>query len=366
MTELLPPYLSSALWFGAAACLILLLLVIFGYHLYQRSRFKAITTDGASVARLAARKEALQADVAELRDWLASHKAEQQKLEAERHKQELARVDLAQLEQQLVVKRNETQHMLARVAELDIVLEKRRQFHARLDAEIKSLEEQRQELAPMEKYAQDLRLELDQGRVRLAQIAQEEIRAQSLQTQAQVLRQELRELAQEIGPLREERAKLRQFIEQARQATAVKNEQLQDQKQQIRSLETRISTLELQKNSLESTAATARSQCDEIQARLNDLNQERLSLEKQAAECRLAAQSEQVQLEMLLQRREEHSSDVAALSARKALLERELELLREKIQPTTPVSEGDQTERNREKRRPVRLPSRGKFARPHI
>lgn len=366
MTGTLPPYLSSALWFGAAACLILLLLVIFGYHLYQRSRFKAIVQDGASVARLAARKESLEADVAELRDWLAVHKEEQQKLEAERRQQELARADLAQLEQHLAVKRDESQNMLARMAELDIALEKRRQFHLRLEAEIKSLEEQRQELAPMEKYAQDLRTELDQGRVRLAQMAQEEVRAQSLQTQVQVLRQELRELGQEIDPLREERAKLRQFIEQARHATAVKNEQLQDQKQQIRLLETQLSALELKKTSLESEISAAETRSAGVQSRLNDLESRRSDLEKQAAESRVAAQAEQVQLEMLLQRREEYTSEVAALSARRVLLERQLELLQEQPQPSAaPVEQPPAGKKPRQKRT-AKLPRKGQSARPHM
>lgn len=360
-----PPYLTSVLWFGAAACLILLLLVIFGYHLYQRSRFKAITGDGASVARLAARKETLEADVEELRAWIAEHKAEQEKLMSERRQQELARVDLAQLEEQLAAKRHESQNILGRMAELDIALEKRRQFHGRLEAEIKSLEEQRQELAPLEKYVQDLRSELDQGRVRLAQMAQEEVRVQALQTQAHVLRQELRELSQQIQPLRDEKAKLRQFLEQARHATAVKNEQLLDQKQQIRQIESQIAALELKKNELEKDVAKSQNSQTEITISLGNLRQECNDLKKQAAESRFAAQAEQAQLEMLLQRREELVSEIAALTGRNALLQRDMELLGQQLPPEAEAEEIQKPGRRR-KNKSTKLFRRHRSVRPMI
>lgn len=327
MNELPIPFLPTALWFMAAGCLVLLMLVVFGYHLYQRSRVKALARDAGGIASLAAKKETLAAEVAEMRSWLSSQRAEREKLEAERHQQELARVELAQLEKRLEDKKNESTALVARVADLDIGFEKRRQLHARLDAEIRSLEDQRAELVPMEKYAQELRVELDQGRARLAQLAQEEIRAQSLQTQAEILRREMAQLKQELEPLREEKTRLHQFIEQARHSAAVKNEQLLEQKKEQRALES--ANVELKKEQaalqkevrqLQEARATAASDLDGLQARIDQSK-------NSGEQLRQSVLAEQAQLELLIQRCGEKSLEIDAMTARKVVLERELEQL---------------------------------------
>lgn len=327
MNEMPIPFLPTALWFLAAGCLVLLMFVIFGYHLYQRSRIRALTEDTGNIATLAARKESLEAEVKELRAWLGSQRAEKEKLEAERHQQELARVELAQLEKRLEDKRNESTALVARVADLDIGFEKRRQLHARLDAEIRSLEEQRSELVPMEKYAQELRLELDQGRARLAQMAQEEIRTQSLQTQTEILRREITGLKEELEPLREEKLRLHQYIEQARHSAAVKNEQLLEQKKEQRVLETTNADLAKKHETLEAEVAKMNEAKEAAIAELANLegtiNQRKTSGEQ----LRQSVLAEQAQLEMLIQRCGEKSMELEAIVTRKAIVERELEKL---------------------------------------
>lgn len=337
------PFLPAALWLIASGCMILLMLVIFGYHVYQRGRLRALARDSASMAELAAHKDSLAAEVAEMRQWLAAHRGERLKLEAERHQQELARADMARLEETIAEKKREGQAIMTRMADLDLAFARRRQFHARLEGEIRALEAQREELEPMEKYVQELRLELDQGKMRLAQLAQEEVRAQSLQVQAQLLKREIAELRQALAPLREEREKLRHFVDQARHASAVKNEQLLEQKREMRAYEQQNAELAQKNAELTVAAADAQKRRGELAATLAELDEAVAARQRKGEDLRQAVFAEQTQLDILMQRREEKETEVAALASRKAALERELE-------KWTAASRANGTTRHRKRR----------------
>lgn len=360
------PFLPSVLWMLAAGSLILLLLVIFGYHVYQRGRMRAMGVDAADVATLAARKETLEAEVTELKRWLTEQKAERMKLEAERHQQELARADLARLEQRIAEKKQEDQAIMTRMADLDMAVARRRQFHSRLDAEIRSLEAQREELEPMEKYARELRLELEQGKARLAQLAQEEIRAQSLQTQAQFLKKEIAELTADIEPMREEREKLKRFVEQARHASAVKNEQLLEQKREVQIYERHIAELVQKQTELNNDFELAVSRHDEVAAALDEIEKTLATKQRAGEDLRQAVFAEQTQLDMLMQRREEKEAEVTTLAARKAMLELEATRLEKRLEESTLVLEPEIAQLPRKIRMPRKLPHGTMFRKPPV
>lgn len=324
------PFLPAALWIIAAGCLILLLIVVFGYHVYQRGRLRALVADAGHVAELAARKESLAAEIEEMREWLATQKNECLKLEAERHQQELVRADMARLERSLAEKREEGQAIMTRMADLDMAFARRRQFQARLEGEIRALEAQREELEPMEKYARELRMEIDQGKMRMAQLAQEEIRAQSLQTQAQMLKREIEELRETLAPLREERERLKQFVDQARHASAVKNEQLLEQKKEMQALERHNEELAKRNSQLLEEAEEARQRHEEFAEALAEMEKTLASRQRAGEDLRQAVFAEQTQLDILMQRREEKEKDLASLNSRKTALELALEEMKEK------------------------------------
>lgn len=349
------PFLPAALWVIAAGCLILLIIVVFGYHIYQRGRLRALAGDAASIASLVARKETLEADVAEMRQWLSSHKSERLKLEAERRQQELARAEMARLEKRIAERKEEGQAIMTRMAELDIACARRRQFQTKLEAEIRSLEAQREELAPMERYVQELRVEVDQGKMRLAQLAQEEIRAQALQTQAQMLKREIAELRDSLAPLREEREKLRQFVEQARHASAVKNEQLLDQRRKMRSYEQQNAELAKKNGELAADVEDILKRHEEAVSALAEMKNNLAARQREGEDLRNAVFAEQTRLEILMQRREEKETEVAALASRKAAMEQDIEKLAAKTE-STPVA-------RRERRRSHARRPRGVAAR---
>lgn len=303
------PYLPFSLWLIASACLLLLLIVIFGYHLYQRSRIRALVGDSASVGALAARKEALEADVRALRQWLAEQQTERLKMEAERHSQEMCRADLARMNRILEDRRREGEALSQRVAEIDLMLARRKNALTHLDAEITSLEQQRRDLGPLEKYTQELRLEIDSGKIRLAQMAEQELRAEALQHKAQQLEDEIEEMRKTLEPMRHEKQKLRQFIEQARHAATVKNEQLLEQKQALRGLQRARDELLLARQTLQPEIERLQAEHTAKSADLamleDNLRQERQ--EKEASHARAIAS-----LEKALQSRREEAADAVA------------------------------------------------------
>jgi len=92
------PFLPAGLWLLATASSILIVLIIFGMHIYQRRRFERALIDSRGVAELATRKEQLQADVTELRTWISSQTAELARLTTEREEQERLRGELSRLQ----------------------------------------------------------------------------------------------------------------------------------------------------------------------------------------------------------------------------------------------------------------------------
>lgn len=326
------PVLPGALWLVAAAVLLLLLLVIFGFHLYQRSRFRALAGDSATVAQLAAKKEQLDADVIALRDSLNAQKEELRKYEAERHNQELIRVELAQMERKLEERKRESASSLKHASELDLLVSRKRNLLSRLEAEIKTLEERRKSLESARQEVKSIEDQLAQGRIRLGVMAEQEMRNASLRRQADNLAEESKALKADLGPLREEKRKLQQFIAQARQAAAVKNEQILEQTARIRQLELAESDLQAKVREITTEKDRLASLVNELSEKSSLLDQNRQSrLQEIEAACASArsdaekyaaeAARQKNRLLGLQERLEEIEAEIMRQEARKALQE---------------------------------------------
>lgn len=326
------PILPGALWLVAAAVLLLLLFVIFGFHLYQRSRLAALARDSATLGQLAAQKEQLAADVEILRASLQSQKEELLKLEAQRQNQELMRVELAQLERKLEERKRENSSSLKQGAELDLVVSRKRNLLSRLEAEIKTLEERRKSMEALRQEMNNVESSLEQGRIRLAVLADQELKGARLKRQLENLEDEQERLQAELEPMRQEKQRLHQFITQARQVAAVKNEQILDQTTQLRQLELAIADLNSQFRekriekshldaSVEASQAELKSAEEKRSVKIEELAANLAKVRQEAELARIEAGSEKMRLQELRENLEELSLTIARLEARKSMLE---------------------------------------------
>ncbi len=92
------PFLPLGLWLFATAGCILILVLVFGMFWYWRQRFQSALIDSRHVAELASRKEQLQADVTELRNWITEQKNELLRLKSDREEQEQIGKEITRLQ----------------------------------------------------------------------------------------------------------------------------------------------------------------------------------------------------------------------------------------------------------------------------
>lgn len=197
MSGLSSSLLPTGLWLFASALVVLVLLIAFGFHFYQRRRFLAGADDFSNVADLAARKETLQADAASIKEWMAEQRADLLKLTAEREEQEALRAELARTGQALTESREARRLLTDQIEEL----EKQRQLLNH------SLEELRWKIGDLESKrneAEALDRQLEKSRAQAAVMAKE---TDELRNQALALEKQIEKYRQEMVPLKEETAK---------------------------------------------------------------------------------------------------------------------------------------------------------------
>ena len=119
MEALSVPFLPAGLWVLSVAMTIVLLLVMFGFFIYQHNRKEALLKDGRDVAHLAAKRDLLEAQKDELVQWIQDQKAEIERLSAERNEQEILRNELDRLGQECAAKDDENQTLRNEVGALE-------------------------------------------------------------------------------------------------------------------------------------------------------------------------------------------------------------------------------------------------------
>ena len=133
------------LWILATALSVLVLIVVFGFYIYQKRRFEAGIKDFEGVVSLAAQKDLLQAGKDELTEWIQNQKAEVERLTGEREEQERLRADLQRLEQECAVKDEGNQALRNEVGELENQRHVLSQALERLKKEIEDAKEQQKD-----------------------------------------------------------------------------------------------------------------------------------------------------------------------------------------------------------------------------
>lgn len=99
--------LPSGLWILAQSLVILIMLVVLGYHLYFKQRSRALLSDAADVTDLAAKKQMLEAEKNELSRWLSEQNQNILKLKGEREEQERLRTEIGELKEECTQKEQE-------------------------------------------------------------------------------------------------------------------------------------------------------------------------------------------------------------------------------------------------------------------
>ena len=100
MNEVL--WMPTVLWGIATGFSLIIILLALGMYLWYQKRTAAVIEDASSVAELAAKREQLEADISQARQWRRDNNEELQKIDAERKLQEMLRQELVNTQMQLV------------------------------------------------------------------------------------------------------------------------------------------------------------------------------------------------------------------------------------------------------------------------
>lgn len=267
--------LNSSFWLLSSSLLILFVLIIFGYHLYQRNRVRALIEDSGDVAELAARKAILQADVQTLRDWIEGQKSELEAIEGERAEQEIVRSKLAQIEQDLAAKRQESQDFFREADEISLQIEIKRNALNQLETEIRELEKNKSEYGELEKSINEMRSQLEAGRARLETMADLDIKISALTQREQRLEENIEKYKLQLEPLHKQVLEYEQNLDSTQQQYYATRDTFLEKSQELKALKKDTEDLRQYNQNLVSTKATLEEEYGDTKTRLE---QERLQL----------------------------------------------------------------------------------------
>lgn len=221
------PFLPAGLWLLATASSILIVLVVFGMHIYQRQRFKTALIVSGEVAELASQKEQLQADVMELRSWISKQKEELERLISEREDQERLRGELTRLqndcfteEQRIIEIRKETGELENQRYTLSQNVNKLSLELEHLTAQRRTLEDLQSQINAMQSNLETAQRELNSVRIEadalLRQTSERRIELEVIQNQHDMLVEKILANKQELSRLDNTLAIYKQELEKLR------------------------------------------------------------------------------------------------------------------------------------------------------
>ena len=334
------------LWILASALTIIILLVVFSYHVYFRSRIKAVTETTGDIAQLAARKEQLQADVDSLSQWITEQREELLRLTAEREGQEVERANLQRLLEKCATTEQEYQNFRNQVGEL----ENQRYLLTQ------SLEQHRREIGELEMKRGDLQLiheQLTQGRSEFQKLSDElgklrleeegirrsmtenEIRLNVLNHEKGVLEQRMEDLNEKMQHAKSEYERVTTAAQEAAiEATEAEKRlaKLMDQERQInenlQNIGRIIEDREDKKTFLERTVASLQEQSSNLKQDVETLGRRVTERRQESEQASREADGHRVELQSLIQDKTKLDVHFGALQAQIARLEQDLGRLR--------------------------------------
>ena len=356
MNTISVPFLPTGLWLLATAGCIIVMLIIFAMYWAHRRRFQAVLGDSRDTATLAARKEQLQADVLELRNWITGQKDEMARLQAERDEQERLRGELTRLqhecatvEQRNIELRKEAGEFEAQRHTLAQTIERLGKESDTLGQRIAELEQKRNEMGSVETQLEEVRRAFDEAKKEISvvqkdredlarQISEKRLELDTLRREYEGLDRNRQTSEQDAANAKVEAEKCRREAEEAERLLHLALQQLQTKKGELllaedkfdglgrrtKTIEKEIIGEEQSLKVLRSEIAAGKISLAEIGANVQHFtNQAREAEAKHLEKAALLTKAEN-RLEEINRREKRLGNEVAVLELEKARLRKEI------------------------------------------
>jgi hypothetical protein len=332
------PFLPTTIWIFAAALAIILVLFSFAHYLYYQRRMKALIEDSVNAAELAAKKENLQADVNELRNWLDKQRDELNRVKAEREEQERLRALLDDLAQKGAVQDQKNEVLRKEVGELENQRHFATQTLEKLSQEVGNLEAQRGEAASLREDLRQLQKKMDDAQKTTENLANFEVKIVALKAEQVALDNQVKEIRSgaEVAA-KDAEAKRFDAAEASNKLENVKSELFAYQRELV-DLHTNVHTMQKEKDQLEFSIGKMQVEHTSIERKMNELQ---AALEKATSEVDskrqesilIVSQAEIARNELkdIRQKQSELDAKVNSLSRRKEFLAEELKKIEDAI-----------------------------------
>jgi len=207
------PLLPTSIWGITTGLSLVIVLVTTAMYFWYRQRIAAALGDEEAVATLAAKKQQLEAEVAQCQSYIFQSKEELLKLEAERQEQERLRMELSNLLTQSASEQQKVENMGKEAIALQNAVIALGQDRDRLQEETQKLKKERVEAEQAKKELDGVTLRLAEEKKRfdllLQNVAQNEVRQQSLIGEINARQAQFDQLQKELKQGKDEWAKLK-------------------------------------------------------------------------------------------------------------------------------------------------------------
>ena len=277
MDSITIPILPAGLWVLASAFTLVIMLITFYFYVYQRRRQKAFFKDARDAAELASQKQLLQADVAELRNWIKEQETELERLVAEREEQERLRGELSHLEQECARKEQENLQLRKEVGELENQRHILRKELAYLENEIRQNEEKKHEVekivaeldvkkANLDGLKDEIKKEEQKLYDVFHQIAKNQAYLLELREEQKSKQEQLEKVGKELNEVKAKLECIRTQQEEADQLLKQVNKEIAQKQDELEWYKKKIDELNLNKDEIENII----SQRNELKERLKN------------------------------------------------------------------------------------------------
>ena len=326
MNSLPIDFVSSSVWIVSSALSLVLLLVVILYHLYLRSKIGAITKDGRDAAALAAHKESLKAQIAELNNRYTEQKEQLETLDSERDKQEKVRQKLFDSYEDLASLNMEKENLNDKI----LTLKKSVSLEEKNLQEIKNTaKENNEKIEQLQEQNNSIKNEISRNKEELAESAHK----------MEAVRQELNTASQELTSLNQDRKKISEELSSLKNSIDNEKTALEELKSTIRAQEEKKAQLQKENTEIENRiqenegmrqesarkAEEMRQELSTASQELASVNQDRKKVSEELSSLKNSIDNEKTALEEL-------KSTIRAQEEKKAQLQKENTEIENRIQ----------------------------------
>ena len=133
-------YLPASLWVIITGISLIIVIITLGVYFWYRARTEAFNVAEKTVARLAAEKNILEAEIEQCQKWLDINREELLKLEDQRKQQLALEQELANQQTELAQKEQNVDDLRKEATDLQNVISSLIQDRSRINSDIESLE----------------------------------------------------------------------------------------------------------------------------------------------------------------------------------------------------------------------------------